>query len=189
MRSGMAAIPGAAGHLRTLLAAGRLIRAPSATDGLSAKLISSAGFEAIHLTGSGVSRSIGYPDIGLVTMTEMVERARMMVNAVSVPVIADADTGYGNAMNMMRTVSEFERAGVAAIHVEDQVTPKRCGHYDGKELITPKEMALKIEAACHARRNRDFVIVARTDARGIEGFESAVQRAKLATRFNEFRSW
>jgi len=175
----MAATTNAAEQLRDLLARGSLIRAPSATDGLSAKLISNGGFEAIHLTGSGVSRSIGYPDIGLVTMSEMVERARMVANAVSVPVIADADTGYGNAMNLMRTVSEFEAAGVAAIHVEDQVTPKRCGHYERKELISPKDMALKIQAACEARRDRDFVIVARTDARGIEGFDAAIQRARL----------
>src|SRR5665213_3535096 len=103
-------------QLRELLSRGGLIRAPSAVDGLSAKLIANGGFEAIHLTGSGVSRSMGYPDIGLVTMSE--------------PVIADADTGYGNALNLMRTVREFEMAGVAAIHVEDQITPKRCGHYD-----------------------------------------------------------
>jgi carboxyvinyl-carboxyphosphonate phosphorylmutase len=166
-------------QLRALLSDGALIRAPSAVDGVSAKLIAKAGFEAIHLTGSGVSRSIGYPDIGLVTMSEMVERARMVVNAASVPVIADADTGYGNAMNVMRTVREFESAGAAAIHIEDQVTPKRCGHYEGKELIPADEMALKIEAACEARRDRAFLIIARTDARGIEGFDAAVRRARL----------
>ncbi len=175
----MAKKTNSAKQLRNMLTGGGLIRAPSATDGLSAKLISQAGFEAIHLTGSGVSRSIGYPDIGLVTMSEMVERARILVNAASLPVIADADTGYGNAMNVMRSVTEFEGAGVAAIHIEDQVTPKRCGHYDGKELIPAEEMALKIEAACEARRSDDFVIVARTDARGIEGFDAAVRRAKL----------
>jgi 2-methylisocitrate lyase-like PEP mutase family enzyme len=175
----MSAIFNGAARLHDLLRQGRLIRAPSATDGLSAKLINTAGFEAIHLTGSGVSRSIGYPDIGLVTMSEMVERARMLVNVASLPVIADADTGYGNAMNVMRTVREFESAGVAAIHVEDQITPKRCGHYDGKELIPAREMALKIQAACEARRDPNFVIVARTDARGIEGFEAAIQRARL----------
>jgi 2-methylisocitrate lyase-like PEP mutase family enzyme len=162
-----------------LLSRRGLIRAPSAADGLSAKLIAKAGFEAVHLTGSGVSRSIGYPDIGIVTMSEMVERARMLANAVSVPVIADADTGYGNAMNLMRTVREFEAAGVAAIHIEDQITPKRCGHYEGKELISADEMALKIQAACEARRDPAFAIIARTDARGIEGFDAAVRRAKL----------
>ena len=166
-------------RLRELLSHGSLIRAPSAIDGLSAKLIAKAGFEAIHLTGSGVSRSMGYPDIGLVTMSEMVERARMVSNAVSVPVIADGDTGYGNAMNLMRTIREFEAAGVAAIHVEDQITPKRCGHYDGKELIAAEEMALKIQAACEARRDRAFIVVARTDARGIEGFDAAIRRANL----------
>lgn len=175
----MTATLNAAENLRDLLSRGGLIRAPSAVDGLSAKLIAKAGFEAIHLTGSGVSRSMGYPDIGLVTMSEMVERARMVSSAVAVPVIADADTGYGNAMNLMRTVREFEAAGVAAIHVEDQVTPKRCGHYEGKELISPEEMALKIEAACEARRDRAFVIIARTDARGIEGFDAAIRRARL----------
>lgn len=169
----------AAERLRTLLSRRSLIRAPSAVDGLSAKLIAKAGFEAVHLTGSGVSRSIGYPDIGIVTMSEMVERARMLANAVSVPVIADADTGYGNAMNLMRTVREFEAAGVAAIHIEDQVTPKRCGHYEGKELISADEMALKIRAACEARRDPAFTIIARTDARGIEGFDAAVRRANL----------
>ena len=166
-------------RLRALLSRRALIRAPSAFDGLSAKLIAKAGFEAVHLTGSGVSRSIGYPDIGLVTMSEMAERARMLANAVSVPVIADADTGYGNAMNLMRTIREFEAAGVAAVHVEDQITPKRCGHYDRKELIPAEEMALKIQAACEARRDPAFIIIARTDARGIEGFDAAVRRANL----------
>lgn len=169
----------AARQLRTLLSQQTLIRAPSAVDGLSARLIAKAGFEAIHLTGSGISRSMGYPDIGLVTMSEMVERARMVAGAVSIPLIADADTGYGNAMNLMRTVREFEGAGAAGIHVEDQVTPKRCGHYEGKELIPAEEMALKIQAACEARRDSAFVIVARTDARGIEGFDAALRRAKL----------
>ncbi|MCW5886788.1 MAG: isocitrate lyase/PEP mutase family protein [Anaerolineales bacterium] len=179
MRTDLPSKGSAARQLRNLLAGGELIRAPSATDGLSAKLIGNAGFDAIHVTGSGVSRSMGYPDIGLVTMPEMVDRARLVANAVSIPVIADADTGYGNAMNMMRTVQEFEGAGVAAIHVEDQVTPKRCGHYERKELIPASEMALKIEAACQARRSQDFVIIARTDARGIEGFDAALARARL----------
>jgi carboxyvinyl-carboxyphosphonate phosphorylmutase len=169
----------AAQQLRDLLSSQTLIRAPSAFDGLSAKLIAKAGFEAIHLTGSGVSRSMGYPDIGLVTMSEMVERARMVASAVSIPLIADADTGYGNAMNLMRTVREFEGAGAAGIHIEDQITPKRCGHYEGKELIPAEEMALKIKAACEARRDAAFVIVGRTDARGIEGFDAAIRRAKL----------
>jgi 2-methylisocitrate lyase-like PEP mutase family enzyme len=169
----------AAEQLRQLLSRDGLIRAPSSVDGLSAKLIARSGFEAIHLTGSGVSRSMGYPDIGLVTMSEMVERARMVSNAVCLPVIADADTGYGNAINLMRAIREFEAAGVAGVHVEDQVTPKRCGHYDGKDLIPAEEMMLKKQAACEARRDRAFVIIARTDARGIEGFEGAIRRAKL----------
>jgi len=166
-------------QLRALLSRGNLIRAPSAFDALSAKLIADAGFEAIHLTGSGISRTMGWPDIGLVTMTEVVDRTRIVCNAVAVPVIADADTGYGNAMNLMRTVREFEAAGAAGIHIEDQVTPKRCGHYEGKELIPPEEMALKVAAACEARSDPAFVIIARTDARGIEGFEAAIRRVKL----------
>ncbi|MSQ72274.1 MAG: isocitrate lyase/PEP mutase family protein [Betaproteobacteria bacterium] len=156
-----------------------LIRAPSATDGLSARMIAAAGFEAIHLTGSGVARSMGYPDIGLVTMTEVIDRARAMARSVAIPVIADADTGYGNALNVIRTIQEFEAAGVAGLHLEDQVTPKRCGHYEGKQLIPAEEMALKIEAACAARRDPDFVIVARTDARAVEGFDAAIKRAEL----------
>lgn len=165
--------------LRTMIGEPGLIRAPSATDGLSARMIAAAGFEAIHLTGSGVARSMGYPDIGLVTMTEVIDRARAMARSVAIPVIADADTGYGNALNVIRTIQEFEAAGVAGLHLEDQVTPKRCGHYEGKQLIPAEEMALKIEAACAARRDPDFVIVARTDARAVEGFDAAIKRAEL----------
>ena len=151
---------------------------PSAVDPLSAMLIERAGFDAVHVTGSGIARSLGFPDIGLVTMSEMVERTRAIVRAVNCPVIADADTGYGNAINVMRTVVEFEAAGASAIHLEDQVTPKRCGHYEGKELISTTEMALKIEAACAARRSADFLIMARTDARAVEGFEEALRRCQ-----------
>ena len=169
----------AAGLLREMLARPGLIRAPSATDGLSARMIAAAGFEAIHLTGSGVARSMGYPDIGLVTMNETLDRARSMTRSVGIPVIADADTGYGNALNVIRTVQEFEAAGIAGLHLEDQVTPKRCGHYEGKQLIPADEMALKIEAACAARRDPDFVIIARTDARGVEGYDAAIRRGEL----------
>lgn len=165
-------------RLRDFLAEGRLIRAPGATDALSALLVERAGFEAVHFTGSGLARDLGFPDVGLVTMTEMVERARTIARAVALPVIADADTGYGNAINVIRTVQEFEAAGVAAIHIEDQVTPKRCGHYEGNQLVPLQEMAGKIEAACAARRDPDFVIIARTDARAVEGFSAAAERAR-----------
>jgi carboxyvinyl-carboxyphosphonate phosphorylmutase len=164
--------------LRERLSSPGIIRMPSAVDPLSAMLIERAGFEAVHVTGSGIARSFGFPDIGLVTMSEMVERTRAIVRAVNCPVIADADTGYGNAMNVMRTVAEFEAAGASAIHLEDQITPKRCGHYEGKELISTTEMALKIEAACAARRSADFLIMARTDARAVEGFEEALRRCQ-----------
>lgn len=169
--------PAPAPRLRALLAAGGLIRAPGVADALSAKLVEQAGFEAVHMTGSGVARTLGVPDVGLVTLSEAVDCARSIASAVTLPVIADADTGYGNAINVIRTVREFEAAGVAAIHIEDQVTPKRCGHYDGKQLVSPAEMIGKIEAACAARRNPDFLIIARTDARATEGFDGAVRRA------------
>ncbi len=171
-------LPAPAGRLRTLLAAGGLIRAPGAVDALSARLIEQAGFEAVHMTGGGIARTLGVPDVGLVTMSEALECARSIAGAVSLPVIADADTGYGNAINVIRTVREFEAAGVAAIHIEDQVTPKRCGHYEGGQLVSPGEMIGKIEAACAARSNPDFLIIARTDARASEGFDGAVRRAR-----------
>jgi 2-methylisocitrate lyase-like PEP mutase family enzyme len=165
-------------NLRERLLSPGIIRMPSAIDPLSAMLIERAGFDAVHVTGSGIARSLGFPDIGLVTMTEMVERTRAIVRAVNCPVIADADTGYGNAINVMRTVAEFESTGASGIHFEDQVTPKRCGHYDGKELISTAEMALKIEAACAARTSSDFLIMARTDARATEGFDATLRRSE-----------
>jgi 2-methylisocitrate lyase-like PEP mutase family enzyme len=154
-----------------------IIRAPGAVDALSAKLVEKAGFEAVHMTGGGIARSLGYPDVGLVTMTEAVERARSIARAVAIPVIADGDTGYGNAINLIRTIEEFEDAGVAAIHIEDQVTPKRCGHLSGTTLVSTAEMVRKIEAARAARRDPDFAIIARTDARLVEGLDSAIERA------------
>ncbi len=164
-------------RLRALLAEKRLVRAPGVSDALSARLVERAGFEAVHLTGGGLSRQIGFPDVGLVSLTEAVAQARAVAEATVLPVIADADSGFGNAINVMRTVREFEAAGVAAVHLEDQVTPKRCGHDDGKRLVPAEEMALKIEAACAARRDPDFVIIARTDARSVEGLEGALERA------------
>jgi 2-methylisocitrate lyase-like PEP mutase family enzyme len=122
---------------------------------------------------------MGIPDIGLVTMSETIERACQVVSAIKLPVIADADTGYGNAVNLVRTVREFERAGVAAIHIEDQITPKRCGHLDGKEVISITEMSNKLKAALGARTDDNFCIIARTDARGVHGFDDAIERARV----------
>jgi len=156
----------------------KLLVAPGCFDGLSARLIEEAGFEAAYLSGGAVARSMGIPDIGLVTMSETIERAAQVVGTIKIPVIADADTGYGNAVNLVRTVREFERVGVAAIHIEDQITPKRCGHLDGKEVISPAEMEQKLAAALAARSDRDFCIIARTDARGVNGFDDAIERAR-----------
>jgi 2-methylisocitrate lyase-like PEP mutase family enzyme len=162
---------------RQLLKRNKLLVAPGCFDGLSARLVQEAGFEAAYLSGGAVARSMGIPDIGLVTMSESIDRAVQVVSAINIPVIADADTGYGNAVNLVRSVREFERAGVAAIHIEDQITPKRCGHLDGKEVISLSEMAKKLEAALATRSDPDFCIIARTDARGVNGFDDAVKRA------------
>jgi 2-methylisocitrate lyase-like PEP mutase family enzyme len=131
------------------------------------------------MTGSGVTASLtGMPDVGILTMTEMVNQARNIVNAVDMPLICDADTGYGNPINVMRTVKEYERAGVAGIHIEDQVAPKRCGHFEGKQVLPSMEMIKKIEAARHAREDSDFLLIARTDARSVAGLDEAIARAK-----------
>lgn len=165
--------------LRRLLANGEIIVAPGAYDAWSARLIAEAGFKAVYMTGYGVSASeIGKPDIGLLTMTEMALAVKNIVNASgNIPVIADADNGYGGIMNVMRTVEEYERAGVAALQLEDQVIPKRCGHMEGKEVIPKEEMIAKIKAAVAARKNPDLCIVARTDARAVNGLEDALDRA------------
>jgi 2-methylisocitrate lyase-like PEP mutase family enzyme len=164
--------------LREFLKRDRLLIAPGCFDGLSARLVQEAGFEAAYLSGGAVARSMGIPDIGLVTQSEALERTAQVVSAVTVPVIADADTGYGNAVNLVRTVREFERTGVAAIHIEDQITPKRCGHLDGKEVVTLAEMENKLRAALAARNDPDFCIIARTDARGVHGFDEAIRRGR-----------
>ncbi len=164
--------------LKQLLKRNRLLVAPGCFDGLSARLVQEAGFEAAYLSGGAVARSMGMPDIGLVTLSETIERAAQVVSAVGIPVIADADTGYGNAVNLVRTVREFERVGVAAIHIEDQITPKRCGHLDGKEVISLDEMENKLRAALATRIDPDFCIIARTDARGVNGFQDAMGRGK-----------
>jgi 2-methylisocitrate lyase-like PEP mutase family enzyme len=167
---------------RQLLERDRLLVAPGCFDGLSARLVEEAGFEVAYLSGGAVARSMGLPDIGLVTMSEVIERAAQVVAAVKIPIIADADTGYGNAINLVRTVREFERVGVAAIHVEDQITPKRCGHLEGKEVISLPEMEKKIEAALASRSDPDFAIIARTDARAVNGLDDAIRRGRSFAR-------
>lgn len=164
--------------LKKLLQREKLLVAPGCFDGLSARLVEEAGFEAAYLSGGAVARSMGIPDIGLVTLSESIERAVQVVSAIKIPIIADADTGYGNAVNLVRSVREFERAGVAAIHIEDQITPKRCGHLDGKEVISRDEMEMKLAAALKTRTDPDFCIIARTDARGVNGFDDAIERAR-----------
>jgi len=164
--------------LKQLLNRNKLLVAPGCFDGLSARLVQEAGFEAAYLSGGAVARSMGIPDIGLVTMSESIERAAQVASVITLPVIADADTGYGNAVNLWRTVREFERAGVAAIHIEDQITPKRCGHLDGKEVISIGEMTQKLQAALDARSDADFCIIARTDARAVNGFDDAIARGR-----------
>lgn len=164
--------------LKQLLKRNKLLVAPGCFDGLSARLVQEAGFEAAYLSGGAVARSMGIPDIGLVTMSENIERAAQVASVISIPIIADADTGYGNAVNLVRTVRAFERAGVAAIHIEDQITPKRCGHLDGKEVIPLDEMLQKLKAALATRSDGDFCIIARTDARGVNGFDDAIKRGQ-----------
>lgn len=165
--------------LRQLLASKSIVVAPGAHDALTAKIIEKTGFPAVYMTGYGQAAShLGKPDVGLLTMTEMVARAANIVEAVHVPVIADADTGFGNAINVMRTVREYEKAGVAAIQFEDQVAPKKCGHMTGRQVVPQAEMVGKIKAAADARRDADLVIIARTDARTVHGIEEAINRAK-----------
>jgi carboxyvinyl-carboxyphosphonate phosphorylmutase len=166
-------------RLRELLAGPGPLLAPGAYDALSARLVEQAGFDAVYMTGFGTTASlIGRPDVGLLTGTEMVDNARRIVAAVDVPVIADADTGYGNAINVLRTVALYEQAGVAGIQLEDQVSPKKCGHMSGKALIGADEMVGKIRAAVEARRDPDLVIIARTDAVAVAGLDEAIGRAK-----------
>jgi methylisocitrate lyase len=165
-------------RLRELLNKPGIISTPGAYDVWSARLVEQAGFPAVYMTGYGAAVSvIGQPDIGLITMTEMAIHAKNIASAVDIPLIADADNGYGGVLNVIRTVQEYERGGVAAIQLEDQVFPKRCGHMEGKELIPVEEMIAKVRAAVHARKCEDLVIIARTDARAVNGFDDAVQRS------------
>ncbi len=169
-----------AAKLRTLLRAPDMVIAPGAYDGLTAMLVAQAGFPAVYMTGAGTSVSHGYPDFGLLTETEMVANAARMARAVELPLVADADTGYGNELNVVRTVQDYERAGAAGIHIEDQVSPKRCGHLDDKEIVSREDFLAKIRAAAAARRNPDFLLIARTDSRAVAGFDEAISRANDA---------
>jgi methylisocitrate lyase len=174
MTSGLT--PGA--RFRELLAEPGIVVAPGAYDAITARVIASHGFPAVYMTGAGtVNAHLGIPDIALGTLTEFVENATRIADVVDQPVICDADTGFGNALNVMRTVQAFERAGVAGVHLEDQESPKRCGHLDGKRIVPVEEMEGKIRAACDARRDDDFVIIARVDAAAVEGVSAAIDRA------------
>ncbi|MGA7974570.1 MAG: isocitrate lyase/PEP mutase family protein [Pseudolabrys sp.] len=169
-----------ASELKALIKRGGMTIAPGAYDGITAKLIARAGFEAVYMTGAGTAAAHGYPDYGLLTMTEMVTNAGKIAATANLPVIADADTGYGNELNVVRTVHAYMRQGIAAIHIEDQVFPKKCGHLDNKEVIAVEEYIAKIRAAADARGDSDFMIIARTDSRAVIGFEEAIARANAA---------
>lgn len=166
--------------LNDILEEKELIMVPGALDALTAKLVEEQGFDAVHMTGFGTSVSnFGLPDRGLITLTEMVQTASRMVDAITIPLIADAETGFGNPLNVVRTVKQFEKAGVAGLHIEDQVWPKRCGHMAGKSVIEVDEMVGKIRAAVDTRKNPNFVIIARTDALATHGFDHAIERCKI----------
>ncbi len=168
----------AAATFRKTLQSGSSILSAGVYDCVSAICAERAGFTSVSISGAAVAASaLGYPDVGLLTLTESVIQARHIARSVDIPVLVDADTGYGNALNVMRTVREFEDAGLAGLSIEDQTFPKRCGHYDGLSLIAAPDMAVKVRAACEARRDQDFVIMARTDARSVEGLDAAIDRA------------
>ncbi len=166
-------------ELKELLWAREILIAPGAGDALTAKLIVEAGFKVVYATGAGIANSqFGFPDVGLTTQTEVLEQVRRIVDAVDRPVLADVDTGFGNFLNVIRTIREFEKAGVAGLQIEDQAFPKKCGHFEGKEVVIHEEMISKIKAAVDARVDQDLIIVARTDARAVLGLDEAIERAQ-----------
>lgn len=167
-------------QFRELLQRGGMTIAPGAYDGITARAIAQGGFDAVYMTGAGTAATYGYPDYGLLTMSEMADNAGRIAAAVTLPVIADADTGYGNELNATRTVREYERRGVAGLHIEDQGFPKKCGHLDNKVIVPLEAYLAKIRAAVAARRDENFVIIARTDSRAVLGFEEAIRRANAA---------
>ena len=166
----------ATARLRNLFASGRIVVAPGAFDGLSARLVAQAAFPAVYASGGAIARSAGVPDLGLIPLGAIVDRLASMVDVVDVPVIADADTGYGNALNAQAAARALERAGVAAFHLEDQTFPKKCGHYDDKGVVPTAEMVGKLKAVRDALHDPDFVVIARTDALAVEGFDAAIER-------------
>ncbi len=168
----------AAQRLRQMLNSPGMVVAPFVFDAFQARIAQAAGFEAVYMTGFGTAAARGFPDVGLLTMAEMVENVRYIANAVNIPLVCDADTGYGNPVNVYRTVREYEVAGAAALHIEDQVWPKRCGFLAGKQVIPMEEMVPKVQAACDARRDTNFVIIARTDALAVNGWEDVIKRAR-----------
>jgi methylisocitrate lyase len=166
-------------RLRDLLADEEVLVVPGAYDAITARLVATHGFSAVYMTGAGtVNAHLGLPDLALGTMDELVGNAARIVGATDLPVVCDADTGFGNALNVVRAVRAFERAGVAGIHIEDQESPKRCGHLDGKRIVPVAEMVGKVSAACEARRSDDFVVIARVDAAAVEGIEASIERAR-----------
>lgn len=165
-------------RLRQMLASDGIYLAPGAFDGMTARLIEQAGFDLVYASGGAIARSCGFPDIGLLSLTEVQQRLAQMTEVTSLPIIADADTGFGNATNARRTLQSFERIGVAALHIEDQTFPKRCGHLDDKGLISTAEMVHKIHVVMDARVDPDFVVIARTDAIATEGFNAAIERSQ-----------
>ena len=167
-------------RLRAMLQGGELTIAPGAYDAITARVIDQAGFPAVYMTGAGTAATLGFPDFGLITMTEMVDNAARIVRSINVPLIADADTGYGNELNVVRTVQEHIRAGTSAIHIEDQVSPKKCGHLDDKQIVPLEDWIAKIRAAVAAKSDPDFLVIARTDSRAMAGFDEAVARSRAA---------
>jgi 2,3-dimethylmalate lyase len=164
-------------ELRAKLNSGQMVLAPFVYDALQAKIAERLGFETVYMTGFGTAAARGFPDLGLLTMSEMVENVRTIARSVKIPIVCDADTGYGNPANVWRTVREYEHAGAAALHIEDQVWPKRCGFLTGKQVIAMDEMVPKVRAACDARSNPDTVIIARTDALAVNGWDDVARRA------------
>ena len=165
-------------QLREMLSGSEMVVAPFIFDAFQAKIAEAAGFQVVYMTGFGTAAARGYPDVGLLTMAEMVANVRYIAKAVNIPLICDADTGYGNPINVWRTVQEYEDAGAAALHIEDQVWPKKCGFLSGKQVIPLEDMVPKVRAAGDARRDKNFVIIARTDALAVNGWEDTIQRAR-----------
>ncbi|MBU8539295.1 isocitrate lyase/PEP mutase family protein [Falsiroseomonas tokyonensis] len=176
---GLADAAGRNRRLRQLLAGPELLLAPGAFDCVTARLVDASGFKALYITGAGISMSaLGAPDVAALSFGEIIDRIRRICDVVSIPVIADGDTGYGGPLNVIRTVREYERAGVSAIQIEDQEWPKKCGHEPGRKLVSTTDMQMRIRAAVEARRDPDFVVIARTDARAGEGLAAAIGRAR-----------